>query len=438
MQLAESLNNKFYKRVFSYEKSLQKKEEVSMFDFLMLLKNTNSIRYSTFFRELSKSELKKYVYFYECKKEVYFKINDHILEQVLFINGKLCIRQNPFSFNKHIESFINDPKNYKIFSINTLEVYPSTNKKNNENLYEVGKIKFNCQNKREYNEGEMKIFVKTLTGKTLTIHINKNDTIGYLKKKIAIYAGEPRMQKLVFAGIQLNDDYTLDKYNIKKEATLHLILRLRGGMRHFTSLHLDDNSDFFPIIECFIDKNFVKTNLDIKLCNNNTITFNDLLNVLLNKFKKKKSIHNKKKLDEVSTNKSRKKNKIDDDSKWKMFFQMWKKKREDVSLIKEWNNLESSNNGLEWMDFLWPHIVKDLKYFDLYIDDDYKMKQIYNNMSEKYDEFTTAQNRRLIETTKIEIGEIAPSVKLESNGQETTLKKLSEGKNTVVICGSGT
>ena len=107
-------------------------------------------------------------------------------------------------------------------------------------------------------------------------------------------------------------------------------------------------------------------------------------------------------------------------------------------MLEKWNNLESLNNGLEWMDFLWPHIVKDLKYFDLYIDDDNKMKQIYNDMCKKYDGFITSPSRQLIETTKIEIGEIVPNVKLESDGQETTLKKLSEGKNTVVICGSGT
>ena len=328
MLLAENLNNKYYKRVFSHENSLQKKEEVSFFEFIKLLKNTNSKRNSIFYRELEKDEYKENVYFEENNKQIYFKNKNEGHEKVYFINDKLFIKNNKVTFEEHIKSCISDPKNNKTLSINTCEVYPFSKKKYNEKMLEMDKIKFRYENKRGYYEGEMIVFVTTLTGKCLSIRINKKDTIYYLKKKIALHTCDPNQQRLIFAGRQLNDDSTLEMNNIQKESQLHLVLRLRGGMRHFTSLHLNDNTDFYPIIECFIDNNFVKTNLDFKLCDNNVVTFNKLLNILSNKFKK--SIQsNKHKLDNEILNKSNKKNKINDDNKWQFFFQMWKRKRAD-------------------------------------------------------------------------------------------------------------
>jgi len=87
----------------------------------------------------------------------------------------------------------------------------------------------------------MQIFIRDLYGKTKTLECDPQESVLAIKTTLSDKLKEedenilPENMRLLFAGWQLEDHKTLADYNIQRDSTLHLVLRLRGGMHHVTS-----------------------------------------------------------------------------------------------------------------------------------------------------------------------------------------------------------
>ncbi|GMI07482.1 hypothetical protein TrVE_jg8428 [Triparma verrucosa] len=118
--------------------------------------------------------------------------------------------------------------------------------------------------------GGMQLFVKTLQGKTVSIEVEEGESIEDVKAKISEKEGiPPEQQRLIFGGQQLQDGKTIDDYDLGDDATLHLVLRLRGGFRSIVrALSGGRLCGEFEVDEAFVRKHAKLSQEEMQLVKN--------------------------------------------------------------------------------------------------------------------------------------------------------------------------
>jgi len=165
----------------------------------------------------------------DLKKSIRWMLNINNLDQISFYH-----RRQELCNSKCIKDYnLQDNETLSLY-INTLEFLKSME-----------------EHREKLNEyPNYRIFVKTLTGKTLEFNITNKHTVDNLKYLIV----QKEMMgyneiRLIFAGKQLEDGVKLSKYGTKIESTMHMVLRLRGGMYHETS---GKAGNYMPLKSCVI------------------------------------------------------------------------------------------------------------------------------------------------------------------------------------------
>lgn len=183
---------------------------------------------------------------YNMKKTTIKSLIDNICENYLYEikNTDINLKYN----NEHVkssDSIINDyfAKDSIIFvalneNIKSENIYKKSNSyvskyKKDEKINNLIHDKIDNKIHKEINGQGYPIYVKALNGYTITLNINSDFTIHDIKLLIQNKL-ETRVDqiRLIFAGMILEDDQNVTKYNIQKDSTIHQVLRLRGGMFH--------------------------------------------------------------------------------------------------------------------------------------------------------------------------------------------------------------